>query len=126
MAPGETATRAALATVPMLAASSDLVYLCDRQGTILYANLAGATRWGLKRDQILGMSWQQLGAPADVVETLRATSTANMIERHTGRAYAPLPAERSQDPCPFRTWKYYQPSRLHTSRGRIASRRHPA
>ncbi len=33
---------------------------------------------------------------AKLVETLRATSRARMIERHTGRGYAHLPAERSE------------------------------
>src|SRR5215211_6136950 len=54
----------------VLAASPDLVYLCDRSGTILYANLAGARRWGRERGEILGMTWQELGLPDDVADAL--------------------------------------------------------
>src|SRR4051812_17026568 len=33
----------------VLAGSPDLVFLCDRGGTFLYANPAGARRWGRER-----------------------------------------------------------------------------
>jgi PAS domain S-box-containing protein len=56
----------------MLAASPDLVYLCDRPGTFLYANNAGARHWGKTRDELLGMAWHELNLPADVLATLSA------------------------------------------------------
>src|SRR6185312_16670141 len=42
----------------VLAGSPDLVFLCDRGGTFLYANVAGARQWGRERREILGMSWR--------------------------------------------------------------------
>ncbi|MHC5537504.1 PAS domain-containing sensor histidine kinase [Singulisphaera rosea] len=54
----------------VLASSSDLVYLCDRNGTFLYANPDGARQWGKDRDEILGMNWQELGLPCGIVADL--------------------------------------------------------
>ena len=54
----------------VLGGSPDLVYLCDRAGTFLYANSAGARHWRLDRDDILGKSWRDLGLPERFVEGL--------------------------------------------------------
>ncbi|MBV8612007.1 MAG: PAS domain-containing protein [Singulisphaera sp.] len=54
----------------VLGSSPDLVYLCDRAGTFLYANSAGARHWKLDRDTIVGKSWRDLGLPEGFVENL--------------------------------------------------------
>jgi two-component system NtrC family sensor kinase len=55
----------------VLAASADCVYICDRTGTILYVNAPGARHWGRERDDILGMTWQELGFPVATAEAMR-------------------------------------------------------
>ncbi|WP_406699337.1 PAS domain-containing protein [Singulisphaera sp. Ch08] len=55
----------------VLAATPDCVYLCDRPGTILYVNVPGALHWGRERDELLGMTWQELGLPFATTEAMR-------------------------------------------------------
>ncbi|SIN72893.1 PAS domain S-box-containing protein [Singulisphaera sp. GP187] len=55
----------------VLAATPDCVYLCDRAGTILYVNVSGARHWGLEREEVLGMTWPELGIPHATTEALR-------------------------------------------------------
>lgn len=54
----------------VLAATPDCVYLCDRSGTILYVNASAARHWGRDREEMLGMTWQELGVPAATINTL--------------------------------------------------------
>ncbi|AGA28853.1 PAS domain S-box protein [Singulisphaera acidiphila] len=60
----------------VLAATPDCVYLCDRAGTILYVNVSGAEHWGLEREELLGMTWPELGLPRATIETLRVQREA--------------------------------------------------
>jgi PAS domain S-box-containing protein len=56
----------------VLAASPDLVYLCDRAGTFLYANHPGAVEWMLDRHEILGRNWNDIGLPGEALDVLDA------------------------------------------------------
>jgi PAS domain S-box-containing protein len=56
----------------VLAASPDLVYVCDRTGTFLYANHPGADEWRLDRHEILGRNWKTLGLPGETLDVLDA------------------------------------------------------
>src|SRR3954471_10603168 len=53
--------RPARALDAILGASPDLVFLCGPDGSILDANHAAASAWGLARAEILGKSWHELG-----------------------------------------------------------------
>ncbi len=70
--PGPRIDRQASLLDAILAATPDLVYLCDRRGVFLYANQAGAALWGLDRDALVGRSWRDLGVPPDVAATFEA------------------------------------------------------
>ncbi|HMB03929.1 MAG TPA: PAS domain S-box protein [Isosphaeraceae bacterium] len=83
----------------VLAASPDLVYLCDRGGAFLYANHPGAREWGMDRGEILGRNWTDLGLPGDVLDRL-----ASLRERafDTGQAQVemvPIPMKRGIREC---------------------------
>ncbi|MBU7582901.1 MAG: PAS domain S-box protein [Nostoc sp. TH1S01] len=51
----------------VLAASSDHIYISDRHQRYLYANPAGLAALGLQPAQLLGITWQELGFPAEVI-----------------------------------------------------------
>jgi two-component system NtrC family sensor kinase len=83
----------------VLAASPDLVYLCDRAGTILYSNHPGALEWMMDRHQILGRSWNELGLSGEPLDVLGA-ALARAFE--TGQAQAEmiaLPTTRGVREC---------------------------
>ncbi|BAT54365.1 two-component hybrid sensor and regulator [Nostoc sp. NIES-3756] len=52
----------------VLAASTDHIYISDRQLRYLYASPAALAALGLKQEQMLGKTWQELGFPAEVME----------------------------------------------------------
>ena len=55
----------------VLAATPDLVFLCDPTGTFLYANAEAARHWERPRADLLGQSWSDLGLPPEVIATLQ-------------------------------------------------------
>lgn len=56
----------------ILYASPVKIYLIDRTGKYLYASPAGAEILGLEQAEIVGKTWQQLGFPASIMETIDA------------------------------------------------------
>ncbi|MBE9002306.1 PAS domain S-box protein [Nostoc sp. LEGE 12447] len=56
----------------VLAASTDHIYISDRQQRYLYASPAALAALGLQQDQLLGKTWQELGFPVDIMEVYDA------------------------------------------------------
>lgn len=56
----------------ILFASPVKIYLIDRTGKYLYASPAGAEILGLEQTEIVGKTWQDLGFPATIMETVDA------------------------------------------------------
>ncbi|BAY31837.1 multi-sensor signal transduction histidine kinase [Nostoc carneum NIES-2107] len=52
----------------VLAASTDHIYISDRNLRYVYASPAGLAALGLAQAQLLGKTWQELGFPADIME----------------------------------------------------------
>ncbi len=52
----------------VLAASTDHIYISDRNLRYLYASPAGLVALGLEQAQVLGKTWQELGFPAEIME----------------------------------------------------------
>jgi|GEM_PF-2028172 len=52
----------------VLAASTDHIYISDRNLRYLYASPAGLAALGLEQAQLLGKTWQELGFPSDIME----------------------------------------------------------
>ncbi|MBD2337073.1 PAS domain-containing protein [Calothrix sp. FACHB-156] len=52
----------------VLAASTDHIYISDRNLRYLYASPASLAALGLEQGQLLGKTWQELGFPADIME----------------------------------------------------------
>jgi PAS domain S-box-containing protein len=51
----------------ILAATSDLIFVFDREGRYLYANPLGARACGLDVEKIIGKTWRELGLPPDLM-----------------------------------------------------------
>jgi PAS domain S-box-containing protein len=51
----------------ILAATSDLIFVFDREGRYLYANPLGARAFGLDIEKIIGKTWRELGRPAELM-----------------------------------------------------------
>ncbi|WP_422925327.1 PAS domain-containing sensor histidine kinase [Singulisphaera sp. PoT] len=67
----------------LLAGSPDLVYVCDRTGTIFYTNPAGSRYLHKDRSEIVGLTWDELGLPCD-----RAAELSSQVRQvfESGRA----------------------------------------
>ncbi|QIR35292.1 PAS domain S-box protein [Tolypothrix sp. PCC 7910] len=52
----------------VLAASTDHIYISDRNLRYVYASPAGLVALGLEQAQLLGKTWQELGFPAEIME----------------------------------------------------------
>ena len=55
----------------IFSAVPDPVFVCDRQGRIVYINLVGARLLGIERSNAMGENYQQLNLPPSVIERLR-------------------------------------------------------
>lgn len=51
----------------ILAATSDLIFVFDREGRYLYANPLGARAFGLDAEKINGKTWRELGLPPEMM-----------------------------------------------------------
>jgi PAS domain S-box-containing protein len=69
----------------VIAATSELVYLCDRSGTFLYVSPSVVRAWGLGHAALIGKNCRDLGLPASVRNALDA-QRARVFE--TGRTSA--------------------------------------
>jgi PAS domain S-box-containing protein len=55
-----------------LSASPDLIYMCDREGRYVYANLAFLQALNLSRSDVTGKTWKQVGLPVEIMEKILA------------------------------------------------------
>lgn len=55
----------------ILAATTDLIFVFDRYGKILYANQVGASLFGREASELIGLRWQDLELPGAVLDSLR-------------------------------------------------------
>jgi PAS domain S-box-containing protein len=78
----------------ILCAIPEHVYAVDRDGTILYTNLALAHAWGIGRNEMVGSTFRDIAQPQSAVERFEAMLT-NVLE--TGRQ------ETATFPVPYRS-----------------------
>ena len=53
----------------ILSATSEFIWMVDRQGRYLYASESAANIVGRKQSDVIGTTWQELGMPAEYMET---------------------------------------------------------
>ena len=56
--------------MPVQNLKAQIAHLPEQPGVYLYANAAGARRWGRGRQEILGVTWQELDLPAAARDAL--------------------------------------------------------
>lgn len=56
----------------ILSSTSELFFVCDRNGKYIYVNRAGAEALGFTQSDFISKTWQQLELPAEVMERLDA------------------------------------------------------
>ena len=85
----------------VLAASPDLVYLCDQDGTFLYSNHPGASVWGITRQEIIGLSWGDLDLPEPFLAVLAELRTRvfESGQARIERVDLPVPGEPRECEC---------------------------
>ena len=69
----------------ILSSTSELFFVCDRNGKYIYVNRAGAEALGFTQSDFISKTWQQLELPAEVMERLDAQRA---IVFATGQAIA--------------------------------------
>ncbi|MDJ0704111.1 MAG: PAS domain S-box protein [Leptolyngbyaceae cyanobacterium MO_188.B28] len=75
----------------IFSAVPDPIFVCDRQGQIVYMNRVGARLLGMERSKAVGENFQQLNLPPPVIERLRLQLELTLMYGKASRGEFELP-----------------------------------